>query len=137
MFTGIVTALGTVRAITPLGGGADMRLTIAAPWPDTASIAIGASIGCSGCCLTAVEIGPDWFAADASAETLSRTTLGRWQHGHAGQSGTFACVWATNSAAISSPAMSMASARCCRRRRNTVRPASCSACPPDSRASSR
>jgi riboflavin synthase len=81
MFTGIVTALGTVRSISPLGGSADMRLTIAAPWPDTAAIAIGASIGCSGCCLTAVEIGPDWFAADASAETLGRTTLGRWRVG--------------------------------------------------------
>jgi riboflavin synthase len=81
MFTGIVTALGTVRAITPLGDSADMRLTIAAPWPDTAAISIGASIGCSGCCLTAVEVGADWFAADASAETLSKTTLGRWQAG--------------------------------------------------------
>ncbi len=81
MFTGIVTALGTVRDIAPLGGSADMRLTITAPWPDTASIPIGASIGCSGCCLTAVEIGPDWFAADASAETLGQTTLGRWLPG--------------------------------------------------------
>jgi riboflavin synthase len=81
MFTGIVSALGTVQAITPLGGSADMRLTIGAPWPDTASIAVGASIGCSGCCLTATETGPDWFAADASAETLSRTTLGRWRTG--------------------------------------------------------
>ena len=81
MFTGIVTALGTVRSIAPLGGSADMRLAITAPWPDTASIPIGASIGCSGCCLTAVEIGADWFAADASAETLSKTTLGRWQAG--------------------------------------------------------
>jgi len=81
MFTGIVTALGTVRAISPLGGSADMQLTIAAPWADAAAIAIGASIGCSGCCLTAVETGPDWFAADASADTLRRTTLGRWQVG--------------------------------------------------------
>jgi len=81
MFTGIVTALGTIRSIAPLGGSADMRLAITAPWPDTASIAIGASIGCSGCCLTAVELGPDWFAADASAETLSKTTLGRWKIG--------------------------------------------------------
>ena len=81
MFTGIVTALGTVRSISPLASGEDMRLTITAPWPDTATIAIGASIGCSGCCLTAVEVGPDWFAADASAETLSKTTLGRWQAG--------------------------------------------------------
>jgi riboflavin synthase len=81
MFTGIVTALGTVRAITPLGNGQDMRLVIAAPWTDTASISLGASIACSGCCLTATETGPDCFAADASAETLACTTLGRWQAG--------------------------------------------------------
>jgi riboflavin synthase len=81
MFTGIVTALGSVRTIAALRDAADMRLTIAAPWPDTASIPIGASIGCSGCCLTAVEVGDGWFAADASAETLSRTTLGRWHVG--------------------------------------------------------
>ena len=80
MFTGIVTALGTVRSISPLGAD-DMRLVVTAPWPDTAAIAVGASIGCSGCCLTAVEFGPDWFAADASAETLSRTTMGRWRAG--------------------------------------------------------
>jgi riboflavin synthase len=78
VFTGIVTGLGTVRAIEPIGGGKDMRLVIAAPWEDTASIPIGASIACSGCCLTAVEVRPGWFAADASAETLSKTTLGRW-----------------------------------------------------------
>jgi len=81
MFTGIITALGTVRAVSPIGGGKDMRLVIMAPWPDTASIAIGASIACSGCCLTAVELGPDWFAADASAETLAHTTLGTWKAG--------------------------------------------------------
>jgi riboflavin synthase len=81
MFTGIVTALGTIRTIAPLGAGQDMRLVIAAPWPDTGSIAIGASIACSGCCLTATEVGPDWFAADASAETLACTTLGRWRAG--------------------------------------------------------
>ncbi len=81
MFTGIVTALGTIRDITPLGAGQDMRLVITAPWPDTASIAIGASIACSGCCLTATEVGGDWFAADASAETLACTTLGRWRVG--------------------------------------------------------
>lgn len=81
MFTGIITALGTVRAISPIGEGRDMRLVIEAPWPDTASIALGASIACSGCCLTAVELGPDWFAADASAETLACTTMGTWQVG--------------------------------------------------------
>src|SRR5215471_542246 len=81
MFTGIVTALGAVRGIRSLSGSADMRLTITAPWPDTASTPVGASIGCSGCCLTVVEVGADWFAADASVETLRRTTLGRWRIG--------------------------------------------------------
>jgi riboflavin synthase len=81
MFTGIVTGLGTVRAITRLRAGADMRLVIATTWKDTAAIPVGASIACSGCCLTAVELGPDWFAVDASAETLSKTTLGGWEVG--------------------------------------------------------
>ncbi len=81
MFTGIVTALGTVRAIMPLADRSDMRITIAAPWPDTASIPLGASIACSGCCLTVIEAGVDAFAADVSAETLARTTLGQWRPG--------------------------------------------------------
>ena len=81
MFTGIVTGVGTVRSLEPIGRGQDMRLVIAAPWQDTASIAIGASICCAGCCLTAVAVGPDWFAIDASAETLSRTRLGAWREG--------------------------------------------------------
>lgn len=79
MFTGIVTALGSVRRITPLGDGQDMRLVIAAPWPDTAAIPLGASIACSGCCLTVTETGSDGFAADVSAETLACTTLGGWR----------------------------------------------------------
>lgn len=85
MFTGIVTALGTVRALTPLGGGHDMRLVISAPellgGEDRPPPPLGASIACSGCCLTAVELGPDWFAVDASAETLAHTTLGGWRVG--------------------------------------------------------
>jgi riboflavin synthase len=83
MFTGIVTGLGDVRAITPIGRGQDMRLVIGVPagWADMASIPIGASIACNGCCLTAVELGADWFAVTASAETLSKTTLGGWQAG--------------------------------------------------------
>ena len=81
MFTGIITAVGTVRAIAPLGDGHDMRLTIATPWKDTARIALGASIACSGCCLTAVEVGRDYFTVQASAETLSKTTLGEWRVG--------------------------------------------------------
>lgn len=79
MFTGIVTALGSVRRITPLGDGQDMRLVIAAPWPDMAAIPLGASIACSGCCLTVTETGSDCFAADVSAETLACTTLGAWR----------------------------------------------------------
>ena len=58
-----------------------MRLVIATPWPDTGSIALGASIACSGCCLTAVEVNADSFAVDASAETLACTTLGSWTVG--------------------------------------------------------
>lgn len=81
MFTGIVTGVGTVRRLVPLGAGQDMRLEIASPWPDTGQIALGASIACAGCCLTAVQVGADWFAVDASAETLSRTNLGGWTVG--------------------------------------------------------
>ena len=86
MFTGIVSGIGSVKALTAIGGGQDMRLEINTPpssqnWPDTASIAIGASIACSGCCLTAIELGPDWFAVTASQETLSLTTLGAWRVG--------------------------------------------------------
>ena len=83
MFTGIVTGLGEVREVVPLGGGQDMRLVIGVPagWADMASIPLGASIACSGCCLTAIELGPDWFAVTASAETLSKTTLGAWKPG--------------------------------------------------------
>ena len=81
MFTGIITGVGTVRRLRPLGEGRDMRIEVASPWPDTGSIAVGASIACGGCCLTAVELGPDWFAVDASAETLSKTKLGDWREG--------------------------------------------------------
>ncbi|HVY16926.1 MAG TPA: riboflavin synthase [Rhodopila sp.] len=83
MFTGIVTALGTVTAIDPIARGRDMRLTIATPaeFLDDPPVALGASIACSGCCLTAIEFGADWFAVDASAETLAHTKLGTWTQG--------------------------------------------------------
>jgi riboflavin synthase len=81
MFTGIVTALGTMRGIDPIGDGKDMRLVISSPWPDTALIPLGASIACSGCCLTVVEVNVDSFSVDASAETVARTTLGSWKVG--------------------------------------------------------
>ena len=83
MFTGIVTALGRVDKIEPIGAGRDMRLRIGTPADFLASppVAMGASIACSGCCLTAVEFGSDWFAVDASAETLAHTRLGTWTVG--------------------------------------------------------
>jgi riboflavin synthase len=81
MFTGIVTGVGTVLAVSPIGGGRDARLVIGAPWADTGSIALGASIACSGCCLTAVAVSEDSFTVEASAETLSLTTLGGWTVG--------------------------------------------------------
>jgi len=83
MFTGIVTGLGEVRAITPIGRDQDMRLVIGVPagWADMATIPLGASIACSGCCLTAIELGADWFAVTVSAESLSKTTLGGWAAG--------------------------------------------------------
>jgi len=77
MFTGIVTDLGRVRSIAKRG---DTRIEIATAF-DTATIDIGASIACSGACLTVVDKGPGWFAADVSAETLSCTTLGEWKIG--------------------------------------------------------
>lgn len=79
MFTGIVTDIGCIRRrMQPEGG--DTRFTIETGY-DTAGIAIGASIACSGVCLTAVETGPGWFAVEASRETLSCTTLGEWREG--------------------------------------------------------
>lgn len=81
MFTGIITDLGAVKAIERgKGGSADSRFVFATGY-DTAAIEQGASIACSGACLTLVDKGPGWFAADVSAETLARTTLGDWAPG--------------------------------------------------------
>ena len=77
MFTGIVTDLGRVRAVLP---GGDTGYDIETHY-DTSSIAIGASIACSGVCLTAIELGQGWFRAQASAETRARSTLGNWRVG--------------------------------------------------------
>jgi len=77
MFTGIVTDLGRVREIV---AGGDTGFVIGTGY-DTGSVAIGASIACSGVCLTVVGKGADWFAVQASAETLARTTLGAWRVG--------------------------------------------------------
>ncbi len=81
MFTGIVTAIGTIAAAEQRG---DLRLRIAAPL-DPARIDIGASIACSGVCLTVVErggtAGDAWFDVDLSGETVSRTVPGMWNAG--------------------------------------------------------
>ena len=81
MFTGIVTAVGTVRSVEQRG---DLRAVIACPY-DPAGIAIGASIACSGVCLTVVDrggtTGDAWFAVDVSGETLARTAPDRWREG--------------------------------------------------------
>ena len=81
MFTGIVTAIGTVASTLQRG---DLRARIAAPL-DPATIDVGASIACSGVCLTVVdrggEAGDAWFDVDVSGETVSRTVSGMWQQG--------------------------------------------------------
>jgi riboflavin synthase len=77
MFTGIVSDVGRVRAVMP---GGDTAFTIATAY-DTGEIAVGASIACSGVCLTVIATGDGWFSVQASAETLSHTTLGRWREG--------------------------------------------------------
>ena len=74
MFTGIVTDIGTVEAVETR---ADTRVRIATCY-DTATIDLGASIACSGVCLTVVDKGPGWFAVDVSGETISRTATGQW-----------------------------------------------------------
>jgi len=71
MFTGIITDIGRVRRIDR---GAETRFTIETRY-DTSRIPMGASIACSGVCLTVVDKGSGWFAADVSGETLSCTTL--------------------------------------------------------------
>ena len=77
MFTGIVSDIGSVRAVTKQG---DTRIEIKTSY-DTACINLGASICCSGACMTVVETGSDWYAVEASEETLSKTTLGSWHVG--------------------------------------------------------
>lgn len=81
MFTGIVTAIGTIESVEQRG---DLHVRITCPF-DPAAMNIGASIACSGVCLTVVERGGEpgkaWFAVDVSAETVSRTARGMWHEG--------------------------------------------------------
>lgn len=79
MFTGIITAVGIVREVRNAG---DLRLIVSCPY-DPDGIAIGASIACSGVCLTVVERGGTpgdaWFAVDVSGETVSKTAQDQWR----------------------------------------------------------
>jgi riboflavin synthase len=77
MFTGIITDIGTIVATEQRG---DLHVRVACSY-DTGSIDIGASIACSGACMTVVELGPDWFAVDISGESVSRTAADRWVTG--------------------------------------------------------
>jgi len=77
MFTGIVTDVGTVRSAEQRG---DLRLAIETGY-DLQTVDLGASIACSGVCLTVVDKGEDWFAVDISAETISKTAADHWRQG--------------------------------------------------------
>jgi riboflavin synthase len=77
MFTGIVTDVGKVRSAEQRG---DLRLVIGTSY-DMDTVDLGASISCSGVCLTVVDKGEDWFAVDVSAETISKTAADHWRTG--------------------------------------------------------
>jgi riboflavin synthase len=81
MFTGLVEGVGQILALEPRGG--DLRLRVDVGTLPFADVALGESIAVSGVCLTVVEFDPISFAADASTETLSLTTLGGLAVGHA------------------------------------------------------
>jgi riboflavin synthase len=78
MFTGIITDIGTIAKAEQRG---DLRLVIQCSY-DMVGVDLGASIACSGCCLTVIDKGADWFAVDASAETVSKTASGMWIEGN-------------------------------------------------------
>jgi riboflavin synthase len=77
MFTGIITDIGHIKAIEPRG---DLRVVIATAY-DTSGLALGASVACSGVCLTVVAKAPGEFSVDVSGETTSRTASGQWVAG--------------------------------------------------------
>ncbi len=77
MFTGIVTDIGTVEATEKQG---DLHVRVSTAY-ETGGIDLGASISCSGVCLTVVDKGPAWVAFDVSGETISRTAEGMWTSG--------------------------------------------------------
>ncbi|NIJ07945.1 riboflavin synthase [Sphingomonas vulcanisoli] len=79
MFTGIITDVGVIESVEQRG---DARVRIGTAY-DTATVDLGASIACSGVCLTVVDKGAGWFAVDVSGESLSRTAAQMWQPGRA------------------------------------------------------
>lgn len=79
MFTGIIEAVGKVQSVRQAGG--DVRLTIDAAGLDMSDVKLGDSIATSGVCLTVVDFGKNWYAADVSLETISRTSLNSWKTG--------------------------------------------------------
>ncbi len=78
MFTGLVTHIGKVVRIDRSGG--DWKIFIQSSMR-VADIPIGASISCSGCCLTVIDKDQNWFAFNASSETLSKTVIKEWDVG--------------------------------------------------------
>lgn len=80
MFTGIVSDIGEIVSVDPGGNAGDRRFVIATRH-DMTPIAIGASIACSGCCLTVIEKSAGRFAVEVSAESLDKTHLGDWKVG--------------------------------------------------------
>ncbi|MEL6563582.1 MAG: riboflavin synthase [Pseudomonadota bacterium] len=77
MFTGIITDIGTITEVVEEG---DLRVRIATGY-DTGTIDMGASIASDGVCLTVVDLGPDWYEVQVSAETVSKTNLPAWGRG--------------------------------------------------------
>src|SRR4051795_6427317 len=77
MFTGIVTDVGMVRSAEQRG---DLRLVVGTSY-DLDTVDLGASISCSGVCLTVVDKGDDWFAVDVSGETISKSAADHWKEG--------------------------------------------------------
>jgi len=77
MFTGIITDIGTIASVEARG---DTRLVVETAF-DMAGVDLGASIACSGVCLTVVDKGPGWFAVDVSGESIARTATDQWTEG--------------------------------------------------------
>ena len=83
MFSGLITAIGRVHKIIRADNSAQLIIEVSKGWESCSTIPIGSSIACSGICLTVIEVDTHSFKVDASAETLSVTTLGTWQEGSA------------------------------------------------------